>query len=469
MSTATPTSGKSKVSLRPSRGQARFAFTILFTINILNYADRYVLPAILPKVQADLGLTSLEAGLLGSSFLLVYAFATLPIGVWADRGVRKNIVALCVGIWSVATCLAGFTRNFVQLFSVRAVLGIGEAGYAPASLSLLGDFFSKARRGRVLSYWSSGTLLGAAIGFTLGGLVGDAFGWRWAFYIVGIPGLIAAFLAWRMLEPRRGAFEDEGDDATGEGAANEAEPISEHGGLGKGFWNTAKKLLQIPTYWTLLGALTFSFFTIGGTSFWLPSYFVDAFKLTVGRAGVISGAVLVSTGLIGTVVGGWLADYMQRRRPEGRLLVATLGFLLGAPLVLLALFIHSLPLFIAVFLIAAIALNFCTGPLNAVIQDVITPTMRATAVGLSLLIAHLLGDAAAPSVIGLIADAHNHSLNFALITTAPTFLFLAGLVCLFGLRTVARDMRRMQTQFSTVGPTFMAGPPQEGKKQPTKI
>src|SRR5215471_6367727 len=340
MSTATPTSARSTVSLRPTRGQARFAFTILFIINILNYADRYVLPAILPRVRADLGLTSLEAGLLGSSFLIVYALATLPIGVWADRGIRKNIVALCVGIWSVATCLAGFTRNFVQLFSVRAVLGIGEAGYGPASLSLLGDFFSKARRGRILSYWSSGTLLGAAIGFTLGGLVADALGWRWAFYIVGIPGLLAAFLAWRMLEPRRGAFEDESGDATGEGAANEAEVISEHVSLGKGFWGTAKKLLQIPTYWTLLGALTFSFFTIGGTSFWLPSYFVNAFKLTMSSAGAISGAVLVSSGLAGTIVGGWLADYMQRRRPEGRLLVSTLGFLLGAPLVLLGLFIH---------------------------------------------------------------------------------------------------------------------------------
>ncbi len=446
MSTATPTLSKRGVSLRPTRGQARFAFTILFIINILNYADRYILPAILPRIRADLGLTTLEAGLLGSSFLLVYAFATLPIGVWADRGTRKNIVAICVAIWSVATCLAGITRNFVQLFSVRAILGIGEAGYGPASLSLLGDFFSKARRGRVLSYWSSGTLLGAAIGFTLGGLVGDALGWRWAFYIVGIPGLIAAFLAWRMLEPRRGAFEDEGDGLTKEDTANQVDAISEHSGLGKGFWSTAKKLLQIPTYLTLLGALTFSFFTIGGTSFWLPSYLVDSFKLTVGSAGAISGAVLVSSGLIGTVVGGWLADYMQQRRPEGRLLVSTLGFLLGAPLVLLGLFIHNLPLFIAVFVIAAIALNFCTGPLNAVIQDVITPTMRATAVGLSLLIAHLLGDAAAPSVIGFIAGIHGHSLNFALITTAPTFLFLAGLVCLFGLRTVARDMRHMQTQ-----------------------
>src|SRR5207302_10310900 len=138
-----------------------------------------------------LGLSTSGLGLLGSSFLLVYAFATLPLGIWADRGVRKNIISLCVGIWSVATVLAGFTHNFVQLFSVRAVLGIGEAGYGPATLSLLGDFFSKARRGRILSYWSSGTLLGAAIGFTLGGLVGQVFGWRWAFYIVGIPGLIA--------------------------------------------------------------------------------------------------------------------------------------------------------------------------------------------------------------------------------------------------------------------------------------
>src|SRR6266699_1353496 len=183
MKITTPLQAKEKSPIRPSSGQARFAFPILLIINILNYADRYVLPAILPKIQADLGLTPLQEGLLGSSFLLVYALATLPLGIWADRSVRKNIVTLYVGIWSVATVLTGFTRNFWQLFSVRAVLGIGEAGYAPASLSLLCDFFSKEKRGRILSYWSAGTLLGAAIGFTLGGLVADAFGWRYAFFI----------------------------------------------------------------------------------------------------------------------------------------------------------------------------------------------------------------------------------------------------------------------------------------------
>lgn len=449
MSTATSMESKAEAKhLKPTRGQARFAFTILLIINVLNYADRYVLPVILPKIadsKQGLGLSPFEQGLLGSSFLIVFGLATLPLGAWADRGVRKNIITLCVGIWSVATSLAGFTRSFIQLFSVRAVLGIGEAGYAPASLSLLGDFFPKAQRGRILSYWSAGTLLGTAIGFTLGGLIADTLGWRYAFFMVGIPGLIAAFLAWRILEPRRGAF-DAGDEvAAGDTVETSAEQAElGHGSFGKDFWKTIGTLRGIPTYWMLVLALVFSFFTIGSTSFWLPSYIVKVFQLSLAKAGLISGVVLLTSGVVGTVAGGWLADFAQRRRPEGRLLIAALGLLVGAPLVLIALLLHTLALFIGVFVVAAIALNFCVGPLNAVIQDVIKPEMRATALGLSLLLAHLLGDAAAPTVVGAIAN--NLSLGVSLALTAPTFLFLAGLVCLIGLRTVARDMRRMQEQ-----------------------
>jgi MFS transporter, Spinster family, sphingosine-1-phosphate transporter len=422
----------------PTRGQARFAFTVLLIINILNYADRYVLSAVLPKIQTDLGLTPLQEGLLGSSFLFVYALATLPIGVWADRSVRKNIVGLCVGIWSIATVLAGLTRNFIQIFFARSVLGIGEAGYAPSSLSLLGDYFPRSNRGRVLSFWSAGTLIGAAIGFTLGGLIADTLGWRWSFYVVGIPGLICALLAWRMTEPERGTF-DEAEKTT-DPESTETESIA-HGAISKDFWGTVTKLTQIPTYWVLVGALIFSFFTIGGTSFWLPTYIVDDFHLKVSTAGILSGVVLVTSGLVGTIVGGWLADTLQRRMLQGRLLVATLGLLVGAPLVLVALFIHTLWLFVLVFILAGITLNFCTGPLNAVIQDVIAPEMRSTAIGLALLLAHLLGDAAAPFAIGGLAGAS--SLWLAMTATAPTSLFIAGLVCLLGLRTVAGDMQQM--------------------------
>src|SRR6266699_1886377 len=439
MTTVKPkTTEQRKMFTIPTKRQSGFAFTVLFIVNILNYADRYVLSAVLPSIKQEFNMSDFQGGLLISSFLLVYAVATLPLAVWADRSIRKNIVALCVGIWSLSTALAGFAQNLFQLFSMRAILGIGEAGYAPASLSLLGDFFSKSRRARILSYWSIGTLIGAAIGVSLGGRVADTLGWRWAFYIVGIPGLIAAFLAWRIFEPARGAFDNDAD-ATGESSL-----ALEHGSIGKGFWGNVRRLSKIPTYWVLVGALVFSFFTIGGTSFWLTTYLSRDFGLSLTKAGSISGIVLVSSGLIGTLIGGWLADFMQRRRPEGRLLTCMLGFLLGAPLVLLALSIHTLSLFIPVFIVACISLNFCTGPLNAVIQDVIVPNMRATAIGLALLLAHLLGDAAAPSIIGLISD--HSSLGTALMVTGPTFLFLAGLVCLIGLKTVARDMRRMQEQ-----------------------
>lgn len=426
-------------SLKPTRHQARFAFTVLLIINILNYADRYVLSAVLPKIKADLALSDTQLGLLSSAFLLVYALTTLPLGVWADRSVRKNIVAICVGIWSIATTLAGFTSNFLQLISTRTVLGIGEAGYAPATLSLLGDYFPKERRGRVLSFYSIGNLIGTAFGLIMGGLVADAFGWHWAFFIVGLPGLVAAFLIWRAVEPRRGVYESEDGDDTS----------STHGGLGKDFWGAVRHLFRIPTYWVLLGAFIFSFFTIGGASAWIPSYFRDAFHLTVGQSSAISGGVLAGGSLIGTLLGGWVSDFMQRRRPEGRMIVVTFSFLVGAPLTFLALLLHTLLPFIAVFFVAIICLSLCLGPLNAIIQDVIIPEVRATAFGLALLLAHLLGDASSPLLIGVLSDTFHtlgyaHSLGVALLVTTPICLALAGIVCLIGVRTVARDMQSMQ-------------------------
>lgn len=434
MTTTTPSPVENKTR-QPTRNQAWFSFIVLLLINVLNYADRSVLSAVLPNIQADLHATDTEMGLLASAFLFIYALTTLPLGIWADRSSRKNIVALCVGVWSVATTLAGFTKTFVQLFIARSVLGIGEAGYAPASLSMLGDYFPKELRGRILSIWSIGNLIGTAIGLILGGLIAEKFGWRWAFYVVGIPGLITAFLIWRATEPERGAFDHEGTDNV---------VADTHGSLGKNFWQSVSKLFKIPTYWILLGAFIFSFFTIGSAQVWIPTYFVRAFHLSLGQAGAISGGVLAGGSLVGTLLGGWLADYLQSRFLQGRMLVSVIAFLVGAPIVFIALTLHSMGAFIAVFIVAIVCLSMCLGPLNAIIQDVITPEVRSTAIGLVLLLAHLLGDAASPSIIGAISQ--QSSLGTALITTAPACLLIAGIICLFGLKTVARDMRAMQTQ-----------------------
>ena len=438
MSTVTPSSSNQKsAQLRPTRSQARSIFTILMIINILNYADRSVLSAIQTKIQIDFGLTNTELGWLGSAFLFIYAIATLPLGVWADRSIRKNIVAACVGIWSVASLLSGLTRNFIQIFITRSFLGIGEAGYAPASLSMIGDLFPREQRGRVLSLWSIGNLLGTALGLILGGIIADKFGWRWAFYIVGIPGLIVAFFIWRAAEPRRGVFD------RGEGAD---EVASVHGSIGKDFGDTAKKILRIPTFWVLLGAFIFSFFTIGGAQTWITTYLVRTFHLSVSKAGTYSGLTLLIGSLVGTLIGGWLADFLQHRFPQGRMLVATFAFLVGAPITLVALTMHSLGPFLGFFIAAILCLSLALGPLNAILQDVIAPEIRSTATGLVLLMAHLLGDASAPLLIGILAD--RISLGTALLITAPTCLFVAGIACLIGLKTVAKDMSALQKQMS---------------------
>jgi sugar phosphate permease len=438
MTTVTPSPSQGPTKGKPPRNHALFTFSILMVINILNYSDRSVLSAIQPKIQIEFGLSNTQLGLLGSSFLFIYALATLPLGVWADRSVRKNIVAVCVGLWSVATLLSGLTHSFIQIFFTRSFLGIGEAGYAPASLSMIGDLFPKAQRGRILSLWSIGNLVGTAIGLILGGIIADKFGWRWAFYMVGLPGLIAAFFIWRASEPHRGAFDH------AESASADDDIAQVHGSIGKDFWSIAKKILKIPTYWVLLGAFVFSFFTIGSAQTWISTYLVRAFGLSVAKAGTYSGLTLLIGSLVGTLIGGWLADFLQRRFPQGRMLVATFAFLVGAPITLVALTMHSLGSFLGFFILAILCLSLSLGPLNAILQDIIAPAIRSTATGLVLLMAHLLGDASSPLLVGVIAD--HISLGNALLVTAPPCLFIAGIVCLFGLRTVAADMRAMQKE-----------------------
>ncbi len=438
--TTKPLIPKKSKTIQPSKTQALMAFIVLLTINILNYTDRSVLSAIQTHIKADFGLSDTQLGLLNSSFLFIYGLATLPLGIWADKGIRKNIITICVGIWSVATALGGVTRNFIQLFITRAFLGIGEAGYAPASLSLIGDYFPKERRGRMLSIWSTGNLFGTAIGLALGGPIADKLGWRWAFYIVGIPGLLAAFFIWRAIEPQRGAFDTE--------ESGEDEVSMAHGSLGKDFFSVVRKLIKIPTYWVLVGAFICSFFIIGAALAWFTTYLIRTFELSATQASLFSAGTLAGGSLVGTLLGGWLGDTLQRRFPQGRMTTAALAFLLGAPLCWLGLSLHQLMAFIAVFVVAIMCLSMCLGPIQAIIQDITTPDIRSTAIGLALLLGHLLGDASSPYIIGRISDA-SHSLGFALLVTAPTSLFLAGLVCLIGIKTVAGDIKAMQEQLHT--------------------
>ncbi|MEA2655994.1 MAG: transporter, Spinster family, sphingosine-phosphate transporter, partial [Chloroflexota bacterium] len=252
-------------------------------INFLNYMDRWVASAAAPLIQKEFHLTDALIGLLASAFLLVYAFAALPFGYWADRGVRKTVVGVGVAIWSVATLFTGFAQNFFQLFVSRAVLGIGEASYYPAGTSLMSDYFPKAQRGRVMSIWGAGSTLGIAVGFAGGGYVAEKFGWRDAFFFAAVPGILFALLAFGMREPLRGSVEERGSAVKRTSEAT---------------LKTFVGLLRIPTLRAAILSQTVLYFVLASNAFWLPTLLNRRFGLSVSQAGLLAGVVLVLGGLI---------------------------------------------------------------------------------------------------------------------------------------------------------------------------
>jgi MFS family permease len=405
-------------------------------INFLNYMDRYVGAAASPLIQKEFHLTDSQVGLLGSAFLLVYAVAALPFGYWADRGIRKTVVAAGVAIWSLATLFTGFARSFTQLFVSRAVLGIGEAGYYPAGTSLLSDFFPKEQRGRVMAIWGAGSTFGIAVGFAGGGYVADRFGWRSAFFFAAVPGLLFALLAWAMREPLRGSVERAGQ------AVERTYEASLRNFL---------DLLRVRTLRATIFSQTLLYFVLASNAFWLPILLTRRFNLSVGKAGLLAGVVLVAGGLVGTLAGGWIADRRAMSNPAAHLEVGIAGFLLGAVFISIALVapmnVGSVPVFIPTFGLAVVCLYLYSGPFTAVSQNVVSPGLRASAVTMLLFISHVFGDSHSTFDVGWISD-HVGSLQTALLITSPTLLVLAAIVAATGLRTVRRDVETMENDWA---------------------
>jgi len=419
----------------------------MFGINFLNYMDRWVAAAASPLIQKEFHLNDALIGLLGSAFLLVYAAAALPFGYWADRGVRRTVVAVGVAIWSIATLFTGFARNYLQLFLSRAVLGIGEAGYYPAGTSLLSDYFPKAQRGRAMSIWGAASALGIAVGFAGGGYVAEKFGWRNAFFFAAVPGTLFALLAFRLREPLRGSAETRGPSLRETHEANLRSFLA---------------LMRIPTLRAAILSQTLLYFVLASNAFWLPTLLHRRFDLTPSKAGLLAGVVLVVGGLIGTLAGGWIADRRAAKTPAVNLQIGIVGFLVGAVFIVISLVaplnIGPVPVFIPAFLIAVISLYLYSGPFTAVSQDVVSPALRASSVTMLLFVAHVFGDSHSTFDIGYLSDKLG-SLQAALLITSPTLLVLAAIIAATGLRSVKGDIQKMEDEWAArpAEPAVMAG------------
>ncbi len=397
----------------------RTALVVLTAMNLLNYLDRYVPSAVKDLFKEDLGMSDAQTSLPLTAFVLVYMAASPIFGGLADRMSRTRLIAAGVALWSLATAAAALANGFLSFFFARALVGVGEAAYATISPALLADFYRPEARNRALTIFYTAIPVGAALGFGLGGLFGQHFGWRAAFLICGLPGIFAALWVLRVRDPGRGVF-DAPDAATQHSVG----------------WPEALRVLgRTPLYVVTVAGYTFVTFAAGGMADWFPTFLSRHRGMSIAEAGSVVGTMTVIGGLGGTLLGGLLADRLRGRTRQPYLALSGLSMLPAALFAILALLVTSKLAVSACVLGTQFFLWFYNGPVNTLLVSASAANIRARAFALSILSIHLFGDAVSPPIIGWISDATGHlSYGVALI---PAAMLAGALIWLAGWRRLA--------------------------------
>jgi predicted MFS family arabinose efflux permease len=378
---------------------SRSVLLLVFGLSLFNYIDRQVLYAVFPLIKTDLGLSDAKLGFLASSFMIVYMCFAPFVGYFGDRVRRPLIIGVSAIFWSVSTLFSGLIRSYSQLLLTRSAVGIGEAGYGTVCPSYLAEWFPLERRARIMALYALAIPLGSAIGYLLGGFLGQRFGWRNAFFIVAVPGMILGVLALFLQE------------------TPEKKQRSEHIPL-MGY--TA--LFKNRTFLLICLAQSVGTFSVGGLAAWMPSYFVRSFGVSVAKAGFLFGAVTVAAGLAGNFAGGWAADWLRKRTKRAYFVVGYLSFFLSIPFGVTAVLTDSLNMSLAMMFFAEFFIFAYSGPYHAAIVETVPVTMRSMAFALDIFLIHALGDAISPFLLGLVSDAAG----------LQTAMFLAMIYLVFG-------------------------------------
>jgi MFS transporter, Spinster family, sphingosine-1-phosphate transporter len=410
-----------------TRSGAYWALGILAVINLLSYLDRFIVAALSQSLkEAHLGLTDANLGSLMSGFLVVYTLVAPIFGSLGDRRSRPRLIALGVAIWSFATALSGFAVNYVTLLLARASVGVGEAAYVTIAPSLLSDYFPIRQRGRVMAVFFCAIPVGSALGYVVGGLVDKHWGWRNAFFVAGIPGLILAASCLFLRDPPRGAQDGE-------------KPAAKKHASGVNIretWATWVRLAKNKAYSiTVLGYAAYTF-AIGGLGFWMPAFLERVRGIPRAEATVSFGTIVVVTGFIGTFVGGWMGDFFAKKSKQAYLWVSAIATLIAAPLVWEALTAASYSTYTVCMVAAQLCMFLSTGPINAAIINLVIAGERATAIALSVFAIHALGDVISPPLIGAISD--KLSLEQA-VKVVPVAVLIGGIVWVFAARAQSRQ------------------------------
>ena len=372
-------------SSRPSAAQtAGLALFLLTCLNLFNFIDRYVLPGVQPLVQKEFGVNDAQIGLLTTAFFFTYMIAAPLTGWLGDRYPRPPLIVAGALIWSAATLLTATVHSYHTLLIRHAAVGIGEATFSIFAPALLADFYPEIDRNRVLSIFYITIPVGAALGYLMGGVLGQRYGWRMPFFVAALPGVLIAAAFWFFVkEPARGA-------------ADELKPTLDR--------TTVSGLARNPAFWTATLGMAMWTFSVGGISTFLPTFFVRFGGYSVAKAGITTGAITAIDGLIGTVLGGWLGHLWLRKNHRALYLICAWSMLVAIPACAAALFGPRSLLVPGVF-VAELLLFLGNGPLNACIVNSVAAPIRSTAIAINLFVIHSLGDAFSPRLIGRVSDA----------------------------------------------------------------
>jgi len=395
-----------------ARAAAYRLLALLSAINLVNYMDRYLLAPVVPAVRAELQITNAQAGALVTAFFLVYMLAAPVVGWLADRYPRKLLIAGGVALWSVATWLSGWAPTYGWLLASRALVGIGEASYSCIVPALLCDLFPREQRGRVLSVFYAAIPVGAALGYVVGGWVGTHFGWRSVFNVGAAPGLVLSCVMLAVREPQRGA----------------TDVVTETAALPIGL--LLRRLFHNRDYRHATLGTALSTFALGGLAFWMPAFLTQVRGIPAVRATLIFGGFTLVNGIIANLVGGWVSDAYLRRHPGAHFLVSGWGLWIGLPLAAVTIFVPRHSILLPAAFGAEFFLFLNGGPLNAATVNSVPAGIRSTALGVNMVLIHLLGDLISPPIIGEVADL-THTLMWGVAVVLPA-MALAAIVTLRG-------------------------------------
>jgi MFS family permease len=407
-------------------GYAWYALILLTLVYVLNFLDRSLIYILLTPIKAEMKFSDFELALLGStSFTIFYTLLGIPFGRMADRRSRKNLIAVGLAVWSLFSGLTGFGTGFWSIFFCRVMVGVGEATLGPAALSLLSDYFPPGKRATTQAVYSSGIAIGAGAAFFLGGWIGKYYGWRWAFYLLGFPGLILAVLVFFLREVARGRTE------------------TAKAGYSSRDW---KILFQsVPLRYLFLGYALFGL-AANNLSFWGTQFFVRAHGFSLILIGTVGGILSIVAGVPGTILGGYVADRFRHLGKGGRMFFSACAALFSVPLWLALLFSNNLSVLLVVnFFLLGLALIWL-GPAAADVHDIAGPHLRGLGVGIYFftvnIAAYLIGSPLIGQLNDRVGAGENPQLMRYTLLICPAACLGSALLLWLGSRRLQRDEKR---------------------------